>query len=544
MSLKALPIPPVPEEVARVAHAVFPQGNVFMQVRDTLGALYTDEGFADLFPTHGQPAFAPWRLALVTVFQFMEHLTDRQAAEAVRDRLAWKYALSLELTDGGFDHTVLSEFRARLVQGNAEQRLLDLLLERCREGGWLKARGRQRTDSTHVQASIRALNRTLRVAQTMVYILNVLAEVAPEWVLAHVPAEWVERYGKRLEEERLPKEEQARRQYANQVGADGWRLLVALQAPTTPDWMKTLPAVTTLCTIWEQQFEPLDQGGHWRPEQVLPGAQLITSPYDLDARNGKKRATVWTGYKVHFTQTCDEDAPQLITHVETTSAPLSDEGVLCAIHADLAEKHLLPAQHLVDSGYVTVANLVKTQTDHGVDLVGPTIKNYWSQAETGYDLTHFSINWEAETVTCPEGRISSSWTAVQDAGKPMIKVKFAINDCKVCPSRSACTRTTRRGLTLHPKEHMQALLAARQREETNDFKDAYRHRAGIEGTHSQGVRALGLRRSRYIGLHKTHLGHLAVAAAVNVIQLMSWLRGEVPEQTRISPFKQLMKQTA
>src|SRR6266480_2891985 len=147
MSLKSLPIPPVPEETARVAHAVFPHGNVFMQVRDTLGTIYPDETFADLFPTHGQPAFAPWRLALVTVFQFMENLTDRQAADAMRDRLAWKYALSLELTDTGFDHTVLSEFRARLVEGNAEQRLLDLLLERCREGGWLKARGRQRTDS-------------------------------------------------------------------------------------------------------------------------------------------------------------------------------------------------------------------------------------------------------------------------------------------------------------------------------------------------------------------------------------------------------------
>src|SRR5205807_9981448 len=148
MSLKALPIPPVPEETARVAHAVFPHGNVFMQVRDALGTIYTDETFADLFPTHGQPAFAPWRLALVTVFQFMENLTDRQAADAMRDRLAWKYALSLELTDTGFDHTVLSEFRARLVEGHAEQRLLDLLLERCREGGWLKAGGRQRTDST------------------------------------------------------------------------------------------------------------------------------------------------------------------------------------------------------------------------------------------------------------------------------------------------------------------------------------------------------------------------------------------------------------
>ncbi len=178
----------------------------------------------------------------------MEHLTDRQAADAVRSRLDWKYALSLELTDPGFDHSVLSEFRSRLVSGNAEQRLLDLLLERCREGGWLKARGRQRTDSTHVLAKIRALNRTLCVAQTMVYVLNVLSEVAPEWVRAYVPAEWVERYGERLEHEHLPKEEEERKQYANQVGADGWVLLHALDASSTADWLKTLPAVTTLRT--------------------------------------------------------------------------------------------------------------------------------------------------------------------------------------------------------------------------------------------------------------------------------------------------------
>jgi transposase len=544
MSLKSLPIPPIPEEIVRVAHAVFPRGNVFIQVRETLGAIYTDEAFADLFPTHGQPAFAPWRLALVTVFQFMEGLTDRQAADAVRDRLTWKYALSLELCDPGFDHTVLSEFRSRLVEGNAEQRLLDLLLERCREGGWLKAGGRQRTDSTHVLAKIRALNRTLCVAQTMVSVLNVLSEVAPEWVRAHVPSEWVERYGERLEHERLPKADEERKQYANQVGTDGWSLLAALDAIATPDWMKTLPAITTLRTMWEQQFEPLDHGGRWRLEPALPAAQLITSPYDLDARNGKKRTTFWVGYKVHFTQTCDEDAPSLITHVKTTQAPLSDEGVVSAIHADLAEKELLPEQHLVDAGYVTATNLEKTQSYYGVDLVGPTLKTHWYQAETGYDLTHFCIDWEAERVTCPQGRISSSWTPVQDAGKPLIKVKFSQSDCKVCPSRTSCTGTTRRTLTLHPKEQMQALLAARERESTPAFKDTYRHRAGIEGTHSQGVRAMGLRRSRYIGLRKTHLGHVAVATAITLIQLMSWLRGEVPEQTRTSAFKRVMKQAA
>ena len=136
------------------------------------------------------------------------------------------------------------------------------------------------------------------------------------------------------------------------------------------------------------------------------------------------------GYKVHFTQTCDEDAPQLITTVQTTAAPLSDEGMISAIHADLAEKEMLPGQHLVDSGYVTIANLVQSQSDHEVDLIGPTLKTHWYQAETGYDLTHFCIDWQAQTVTCPQGRPSSSWTPAQDAkGKPVIKVKFSQTDC-------------------------------------------------------------------------------------------------------------------
>ena len=201
-----------------------------------------------------------------------------------------------------------------------------------------------------------------------------------------------------------------------------WALL---EASDTPDWMKTLPAISTLRTMWEQQFEPGEQGGQWRAEPAFPAAQLISSPYDLEARNGKKRATVWLGYKVHFTQTCDEEAPQLITHVETTPAPLSDEGALPAIHTGLAGKKLLPGQHLTDAGYVTSAHLVQSQSSYGVDLIGPTLKTHWYQAETGYDLTHFSIDWDAETVTCPQGRVSSSWTPVQDAGKALIKVKFS-----------------------------------------------------------------------------------------------------------------------
>jgi transposase len=180
-------IPSVPEETRRIAPAAFPRGTIYRRRRDELGALYDDQLFAPLFPTRGQPAAAPWRLALTTVMQFAEGLSDRQAAEAVRSRIDWKYTLSLELIDPGFDHTVLSEFRTRLVAGHAEQLLLDTLLARVRERGLLKPRGRQRTDSTHVLAAIRVLNRLQRVGETLRYALNSLAVVAPDWLRAQVP---------------------------------------------------------------------------------------------------------------------------------------------------------------------------------------------------------------------------------------------------------------------------------------------------------------------------------------------------------------------
>lgn len=161
MSLKARTICPVPPETTRVARAVYPKGNLYIQMRTILGTIYTDEDFADLFPKEGQPAEAPWRLALVTVMQFVENLPDRQAADSVRGRIDWKYLLGLELTDAGFDASVLSEFRARLIENHAEQLLLEKMLSVFRQKGWLKARGRQRTDSTHVLAKIRALNRVL-----------------------------------------------------------------------------------------------------------------------------------------------------------------------------------------------------------------------------------------------------------------------------------------------------------------------------------------------------------------------------------------------
>jgi len=551
MSLKPEELGPIPEETARVARAAYPKGNVFMRMRDELGVIYQDEAFAHLFSHTGQPAEAPWRLALVTIMQFAEGLSDRQAADAVRGRIDFKYALGLELTDPGFDHTVLSEFRARLVAGNAEQLLLDAMLTLFKERGYIRARGKQRTDSTHVLAKIRALNRVLCVGETLRHALNCLALVAPDWLLAHSHPEWVERYEARMEDARTPVGDEARHAYAEVIGADGASVLHAIYDAAAPLFLREIPAVEILRQVWIQNYTWSEGKIGWRSsEDIPPAARYIGSPYDVEAHYSKKRSTTWVGYKVHLTETCEKGSPHLITHVDTTTAPVSDDARTALIHEGLKHKDLLPEQHIVDTGYVDAKLLVESQQDYQIDLVGPTRRNHHWQAsqQKGFDADHFLIDWEHEQATCPEGHTSSSWTpAIDNRTNEVIKIKFSTKDCQACPSLRLCTqsvRHVRRTVTIRPKEQYDALQSRRQQETTKDFKALYATRAGVEGTISQGVRTMGLRRSRYIGQERTHLQHVATAAAINVVRLMRWLNGEPHAKTRQSPLVQLLRPAA
>src|ERR671932_2045722 len=241
MSLRPEPIGEIPAETVRVARAAFPKGTVITRLRDE---------FRNLYPTRGQPGLAPWRLALVTVFQFLEHLSDRQAADAVRARIDWKYALGLELTDPGFHFGALAEFRARLVAGGAEHLLLDRMLERFKARGLVKARGKQRTDSTHVLAAVHDLHLLELVAETLRAALDDLAAVVPDWLRGVAQPVWFERYGRRVEDYRLPKRREEREALALAVGADGFLLLDALDAPGALAAAREVPMVQTLRDVW------------------------------------------------------------------------------------------------------------------------------------------------------------------------------------------------------------------------------------------------------------------------------------------------------
>lgn len=508
MSLQVSPLAPIPAETVRVAHAAFPKGTLCLQIRDTLGPLYEDAQFAALFSPTGQPAEAPARLALVLILQFVESLSDRQAAEAVRGRIDWKYALALDLTDPGFDASVLSEFRSRLVHGGAEHLLLEPLLQQLEAHDLLKARGTQRTDSTHILAAIRTLNRLELVGETMRYALNRLAVAAPAWLQAHLQPAWAERYGHRVENYRLPKADAERQQLAATIGADGFALLQAAYAPKAPPAVREAPAVEVLRQIWVQQYYGPADPPRWRQEpDVPPAALLIHSPYDLDARYSIQRGSAWVGYKAHLTETCDDDTPHVITHVATTPATTPDDNMVETIHAALAAHARLPRQHLVDCGYTDAETLVHSAQAYGVQIVGPVAADpSWQAREgTGYDQSAFTIDWEAHTATCPHGKQSRKWQPDLDvAGQEVIQIRVAKKDCQACPVRPACTRakTEPRTITVRTQTYYEALHAARHEQTTATFKAQYATRAGIESTLSQGVRAFDLRRHAILAWRK------------------------------------------
>ena len=314
-----------------------------------------------------------------------------------------------------------------------------------------------------------------------------------------------------------------------------------------------MPALETLRRVWLQNFSLEDNHLQGRTDAlgIPPATLFLSSPYDVDAHLGKKNTTCWVGYKVALTETCESDSPNLITHVATTTAPVADGAVTPHIHADLQRTDRLPETHIVDTGFLDAELIVTSKRDYDVDLLGPARPDVKWQAREGkgFDAQHFPIDWEHQQACCPEGRTSVQWTpAVDNRGNAVIKIRFSTKDCQACPSLGQCVRSTKRSprrlITVRPKDQYEALRERRAREKTAEYVREYNKRVGVEGTLSQGVRRCRMRRSRYIGLAKVHLGHLLTGAALNFVRLGEWLVGTPRAQTRHSAFARLMAAAA
>ncbi|MFH9355512.1 transposase [Kitasatospora sp. NPDC017646] len=372
MSVQPQPWPQPGPQIAAAIRAMYRgkrEAPLAVQVRDRLGELFPDAAFADAFGRSGKPGWSPGRLALVTVLQKTANLTDRQAADEVRENLAWKYALGLSLEDPGFDHSVLSEFRSRVVTHGLEERALDLLLERLRELGLVDAGGSQRTDSTHIVAAVRDLNRLELAGESVRAALNALAAACPDWVdQVLVVEDWSRRYADRIDTWRLPASKAKQDTLALDYAKDGYTLLHAVYAHGSPAWLRELPAVQSLRIVLVQNNTRTTAGnGHIRVKRreraenggdgLPPGPIRLASPYDTDTRWSAKRETFWNGYKLHVSETCHPQAdgdrparPNIITNVATTASTLPDSKALEAIHQVLQRRRPLPARHYPGRG--------------------------------------------------------------------------------------------------------------------------------------------------------------------------------------------------
>jgi transposase len=550
MTIKPQPAEEIPEETRVLAWQLCPKGTVAMHLRDALGPIYQDEDFLRVYPKWGKPSYSVWRLALITILQTIEGLTDRQAAQAMEIRLDWRYALSLPLSYSGIDFTILSDFRERLVSNGATELLLQPILDLSRERGWLKAGGKQRTDSTMVLARIRSLNSLESVGEGMRASLNAIASQDEEWLWARVNPEWFDRYVHRFELARFPKEESKRERLREQVGEDALELLGFIKQEDTPAAIKTLGEVQFLERSFAQHYEIKEGKAHWRAGPVVTSADRVISPYDPEARSSRKRETKWVGYKVHLSETCDQDPnrPQVITNVYTSTATEHDSQALETTLQQRREKGLAPAQEYVDQGYPSGTQLVK-QRALGTEIVGPVpAEGGWQVHQPdGYSLKDFEVNWQTRQARCPQGQTSLKWSARLDTrGQPVEFIRFPKGACQHCPVRDQCTTAEQRTLTLNVQGAHEALEVRRKEQFEPDFQQRYGVRAGIEGTMSQATRAFDLRQTPYMGLDKTHLHHVCIATGLNLMRIHAHIQAQaIGKPTRpsrpLTPFARLQQ---
>jgi len=281
------------------------------------------------------------------------------------------------------------------------------------------------------------------------------------------------------------------------------------------------------------------------PKEMPSGGEWIRSPYDPEVRYGRKRGWSWVGYKLHITEVSDPDQEHFITQVETAPAIEQDHLALAEIQQKLELKDLLPDQQLVDAGYMSAKRIIESRDDHQIELIGPVHNDPSWQARdpNAYDASRFDIDWDQQVAICPQGQTSQDWRISKDAvGESVVQIIFASQTCADCSQRSLCTKAKKSGRSMtlrYPSERHEMLQVARQHQQTDEFKAVYAKRCGVEGTFSQMIRNTGLRQTRYISMAKTHLQHVACAAATNILRLVHWLNDVPFAETRTSRFAAL-----
>ena len=530
------------------------QGSLFESLGSIAADLFTDKDKYKLFATkvwpalverrqqleelynsdNGRPAIEPVVLLGVLIFQFLERVPDRQAAELVKYHLGWKLALNLKLSYQGFHFTNLSNFRDRLIASGKSDLAFNGLLDALSKEGFVFKGVKQRLDSTHVLGAVALLSALECIRETLRLALEELqgalnGEELPDfWSLL-----W-ERYVENKLDYKSAAEVLKSKQ--RQAGDDCLRLLHWLEPMRTQ--LRQGRYVLLLREVFAQQYELKTPG---QPEPVKEHATgVVQNPHDPQAQwsaKGKgKHKKSWVGYKVQVAETVpeknDQSSPSFITSIVTQKATESDTAGLEQTLKTQAKTQVASAGELyVDGAYVCGARLAQAQKE-GWQLVGPAQASpYQQELAPGYRLEDFQINLAQRQARCPAGVLSKQCSRIYDKSRNTVFYRFEwTTHCHGCKLRAHCLSDSAPHRIIAVGEHYQLLEQRRKEQKTEQFKERMHQRNGIEGTISELARAHGLRRSRYRGLAKVAFQNFFIGTACNVKR---WL--QVALETKTAP---------
>ncbi len=531
MSLKTEFPKAIPEETRQVVEPLLSEDNVYRLIGQEIEQMLDEAVLAEMYDEEGRPAINPIVLTLVTVFQFLEKLPDRLAAEMAVMRLDWKYALRQSLAWTDFHYADLCNFRKRLLKHGQEQVAFEQVVKYLRERGYLKAGGKQRTDSTHLLGAVMRLSRLELVWETLRVALRALVNADAPWTLRALPKSFVTTYSARQQDYRLSQEEVA--QAMRQTGQDGTWLWEQVVLQDRADLLE-LPEMVQLRRVWDEQFTRQPDGStHPRPPGDM-GGDVINSPHDPDVRYGDKGSRNWVGYKLQITETADTGAARFITDITVTSTIEQDNDSLTKLQPRLVDRQVVPAQQYVDQGYMSGDNLARS-LEHGIDLRG-FIREGNVTKRPEFRLSQFDIDLNQRRAICPAGKRSVKWATSKAEVANLIAYHVSFGrQCQTCPffGPDLCTDKAS-GRHLSVSRHHVLLQARRHEADTLAFQVEMHVRAGIEGTLSELVRAHGARRARYRGLAKNLLQALFIAAAANLKRLARTFTAGLPARCSFS----------
>ena len=473
--------------------------------------LFDDAQFADLYCEGGRYPVSPALLASITILQYMHKVSDRQAVRnSIRCR-DWRIALGRDRDWAGFDHSVLCNFRKRLVEHGLQRAIFERVLDQLRALGLLSKRARLRVDATHVLADVAILSRADALREALRIVVCALHKAAPELEQRPDFLRLLDAYGQEIWLGGGDCSPDALRL----LGRDGQALL-ALCGDRAVAGQAVLAQMLAENFSFAPDADPVPLEPSQRP------SDHIVTPHEPDARVGKKGSQIWTGDKVHVVETADEDQANFIVDVLVTD-PRAEDSTVTQQLARRAKLALPQARELLaDGGYASAANTLRAR-EVGLDLVTPP-RPGGSRGRLA--VSSFDIDFQRQVARCPHGLESTYWRA---HGRE-ITIRFAAATCATCPLRALCT-TSNRGRSLGLSRDYEQLQADRARAASAEFRGVYRRRSGIEATISHLVRDCGLRRSRYRGGPRRELHALLASAALNVRRLLHCLPPGAPAAT-------------